>query len=406
MAKQIRKMLFVGDFPVQTGFGIVSANLIKTFRQHYEMHVLAVNYYGDYTPALDGLSVYPASGQGGDIWGKGRLVDLTAKINPDVVFILNDPWIAMEYSIVLDKFFKSNPRFIKPKMIVYTPIDAENVKQDFVEGLRFYDSIVTYTQFGVKQLMNRTNTEGLEVGLPKVEAVPHGVDRRVFHKLSVTRKDLRESMNLSEDDYVVLCLQRNQPRKRIDLTMYYFAEWVKRYSLPENVKFYYHGALQDFGIDIMQWAEYLGIQDRLAISSPNLRPDLGISPQQLNMVYNSADVFFTTTAAEGWCLPVAEAMSVGVPAILPRHTALAEWPEGNAEYMEVYPFPQLTDRGLNTIHYVTEKESAIAALHKLYTDHEYRKNLGERSLQHMQQDKFKWDVIGNQFLEIINGVLK
>jgi glycosyltransferase involved in cell wall biosynthesis len=150
----------------------------------------------------------------------------------------------------------------------------------------------------------------------------------------------------------------------------------------------------------------LKIDDRFVISSPNIRPDAGLTPQQLNMVYNSADVFFTTTAAEGWCLPVAEAMAVGIPAILPRHSALAEWPEGNAEYMDVYPWPSLTDRGLNTIHHVTEMESAIAALHKMYTDTQHRLELGERSMKHMHQDKFKWSVIANQFLEIINGVLK
>ena len=406
MAKEIRKMLFVGDFPVQTGFGVVAANLIKTFRQQFEVHVLAVNFYGDYSPALDGLRVYPASGSGSDIWGKGRLVELLMKIQPDVVFVLNDPWIAMDYASVFMKYKADSTRPIKTKFVVYTPIDAENVKQDFVEGLRAYDAVITYTDFGKTQLTNRIDKEGVDQGLEKVFVLPHGVDTSIFHQLPMPKDQLRESMNLSADDYIVLCLQRNQPRKRIDLTLYYFAEWVKRYNLPMSVKLYYHGALQDFGIDIMQWVEYLGIEDRLAISSPNLRPDVGLPAQQLNMVYNVADVFFTTTAAEGWCLPAAEAMAVGIPAILPKHSALAEWPAGNAEYMDIYPWPSLTDRGLNTIHHVTEMESAIASLHKMYTDANYRKELGKKSQAHMNQDCFKWPVIANQFTEIINGVLK
>lgn len=406
MAKEIRKMLFVGDFPVQTGFGVVAANLIKTFRQQFEVHVLAVNFYGDYSPALDGLRVYPASGSGSDIWGKGRLVELMAKIQPDVVFVLNDPWIAMDYASIFMKYKAESTRPVKAKFVVYTPIDAENVKQDFVEGLRAYDAVITYTDFGRQQLMDRVDKEGVQQGLDNVFVLPHGVDTSVFHQLPMPKADLRESMNLAADDYIVLCLQRNQPRKRIDLTLFYFAEWVKRYNLPNSVKMYYHGALQDFGIDIMQWVEYLGIEDRFAISSPNIRPDMGLPPQQLNMVYNVADVFFTTTAAEGWCLPAAEAMAVGIPAILPKHSALAEWPQGNAEYMDIYPWPSLTDRGLNTIHHVTEMESAIAALHKMYTDVEYRKQLGKQSQAHMNQDCFKWPVIANQFTEIINGVLK
>lgn len=404
MGKAIPKMLFVGDFPVQTGFGVVATNLINTFKKHYEVHVLAVNFYGDYHPSLDGLRVYPASGNGSDIWGKNRINELILKVVPDVVFILNDPWIAMDYANNFQALKAKNPK-MKTKFVVYTPVDAENVKQDFIDGLRLYDKVITYTEFGKRQLTSEFRGEA-SLDFDSVAVLPHGVDTSIFHKVDLTRKDLRESMNLSEDDYVVLCLQRNQPRKRLDLTFYYFAEWVKRYNLPKTVKIYYHGALQDFGIDIVQWCEYLGIEDRLAISSPNIRPDAGLSPQQLNMVYNSADVFFTTTAAEGWCLPASEAMATSVPVILPRHSALAEWPEGNAHYMDVYKFPTLTDRGLNTIHHVTEMESAIEALHTLFLNETYRKNLGESGMRHITQNKFKWNVIAQQFVEIIDGVLK
>jgi len=405
MGKVIPKMLFVGDFPVQTGFGVVATNLINTFKKHYEVHVLAVNFFGDYDPSLDGLHVYPASGNGNDIWGKGRLNELILKITPDIVFVLNDPWIAMDYANNF-KLVKEKYPALKTKYFAYIPVDAENVKQDFVEGLRLYDRVITYTQFGKDQLQYRMNSEGQDFSLQNVAVIPHGVNTNVFKKLDLDRKTLRGQMNLSEDDFVVLCLQRNQPRKRLDLTFYYFAEWVKRYSLPKSVKIYYHGALQDFGIDIVQWCEYLGIEDRLAISSPNIRPDSGLTVEQLNMVYNTADVFFTTTAAEGWCLPAAEAMATGVPVILPKHSALAEWPEGNAHYMDVYPFPSLTDRGLNTIHHVTEMESAINALNKLFIDETYRKNLGTKGMQHINQEKFKWPVIAKQFVEIIDGELK
>jgi D-inositol-3-phosphate glycosyltransferase len=405
MGKELPKMLYIGDFPVPTGFGIVSTNLINTFKKHYEMHVLGVNFYGDYHPAIEGLKVYPASGGGNDIWGKGRVIEMLVRVKPDVVFVLNDPWIAMDYGHIFEKFRNDFPG-AKTKFVVYTPVDAENVKLDFVNGLRIYDAVVTYTKFGAEQLQNVKDPEGNRAGLDEVFVIPHGVDHSIFKPIKAPRSEIRELLNMDPNDYVVLCLQRNQPRKRIDLTIYYFAEWVKRYNLPKSVKFYYHGALQDFGIDIVQWCEYLGVVDRLAISSPNIRPDVGLTAEQINIIYNNADVFFTTTAAEGWCLPASEAMAAGVPTILPNHSALSEWPEGNTCYMDIYPFPQLTDRGLNTVHHVTEMESAIAALHKMYTDHEYRKALGAAGHRHMSSEKFKWPVIANQFMEIINGVIK
>ena len=399
MSRPVQKMLYIGDFPVQTGFGVVSTNLIRTFKKIYDLHVLGVNYYGDYSPLIEGLKVYPAS-SGGEVWGVTRLAEMLTRIQPDIVFVLNDPWICRDYATVFAKYKADNPAF-KAKFIAYTPIDAENIKSEFVEGLQQYDRVVSYTNFGKRELENRPP----DIALKNVAVIPHGVNTQSFYPVP-DKKTLKKNMMLGEDDYIVLCLQRNQPRKRIDLTMYYFAEWVKRYDLPPNVRFYYHGALQDFGIDVLQWAAYLGIEERLAISSPNIRPDAGLPVEQLNMVYNAADVFFTTTAAEGWCLPVAEAMAVACPVIIPRHSALAEWPEGNAEYMEIYPWPALTDRGLNTIHHVTEMESAIAALHKLYTDKQYRLELGQRGFEHMTQKKFNWDVIARQFVEIIDEALK
>lgn len=395
MGKQLPVMLYVGDYPVQTGFGVVGTNLIKTFKKHYDVHVMGVNFYGDYNELNEGLKVYPASLNGSDIWGKDRLGEIIAKVYPDVVFILNDPWIGRDYGEVITKLKEMNPN-LKTKFYLYTPVDAKNVKQDFIDGLQVYDRVITYTDFGRRELENRPKGEGLK----NVAVVPHGVDTKTFFKIFEKDK-LKEHMRLSADDYIVLCLQRNQPRKRLDLTLYYFAEWVKRYNLPENVKLYYHGALQDFGIDILQWAEYLGIDNRIAISSPNIRPDRGLTPEQLNMVYNAADVFFTTTAAEGWCLPVAEAMAVGCPVIIPDHSALSEWPEGNAEYMKCYPFPTLSDRGLNTIHNVVDMESAIESLHRLYMDKRYREELGKAGEAHIRSSKFNWENIAKTFLKIM-----
>lgn len=396
-----KKMLYVGDFPIQTGFGVVSTNLIKHFREEYEMHVLGVNYHGDYNPLCDGLRVYPAI-TGGDIWGMSRLAPLIADIKPDVVFVLNDPWICAQYA----EQFAEIRKKVDTKFVAYTPVDAENVKAEFVRGLAQYDAVVTYTEFAREQLLKTSEAIAKlqPFSLGALYVVPHGVDTDTFYPLD--RAKVREKMRLAEDDYVVLCLQRNQPRKRIDITMFYFAEWVKRYNLPENVRFYYHGALNDFGIDIVQWAEYLGIEKRLALSSPSIRPDRGLTAEQVNMVYNAADVFFTTTMAEGWCLPVAEAMATKVPVIIPRHSALAEWPEGNCVYAEVYPFPYLTDRGLNTVHHITDMESAINALHTMYTNQELRTQVGQSGYDHMHSEKFRWGNIAEKFLKIIDEALE
>jgi D-inositol-3-phosphate glycosyltransferase len=393
MARELPKMLYVGDYPVPTGFGIVSKNLISTFRKHYDMHIIGINYFGDYDPLIEGLKVYPASAGGGEIYGFDKFFKLLIQLQPEVCFVLNDIWIAMDYNKRIAEYNKAFPEN-KTVFVLYTPIDAENIKEDFVKGVDNFDHIITYTEYGRRQLY-LGGFNGL------VHVIPHGVDLSRFKRMD--KKSVKSTMKLGADSFVVLNVSRNQPRKRLDLFFYIFAEWVKRYKIPENVRVYYHGALQDYGIDIIQWCEHLGIKDRLAISRPDLTPDNGLTDEQMNMVYNCADVFLTTTAAEGWGLPIAEAMSVGVPCILPNHSALAEWPEDNAMLVDCYPFPLLTDRGLNTIHHVIDVEKAIEALHKMYTDTEYRNKLGESSYKHMQNKKFNWESIARQFMDIIKN---
>lgn len=393
MARELPKMLYVGDFPVPTGFGIVSKNLIKHFRKYYDVHVIGINYFGDYDPLIEGLKVYPASAGDGEIYGFEKFFKLLTQIQPDVCFVLNDIWIAMDYAKKIKEYRKS-VKNAKTKFVLYTPIDAENIKLDFIEGVKEFDEVVTYTEFGRHQLI----TGGMD---KFIHVVPHGVDLNKFTRLD--KKETKRRMKMGEDDFVVLNVSRNQPRKRLDMFFYIFSEWVKRYSLPKNVRVYYHGALQDFGIDIIQWADYLGIKNRLAISRPDLTPSNGLTDEQMNMVYNSADVFFTTTAAEGWGLPIAEAMSVGVPCVLPAHSALTEWPEGNSVLVDCYPFPHLTDRGLNTIHHLIDVDKAVQSLQYLYANEQDRLALGEASYKHMRNDKFNWETIAKQFMEIFKN---
>lgn len=391
MARKVQKMLYVGDFPVPTGFGVVSKNLVSHFKKHYDMHIIGINYYGDYDPEIEGLKVYPASAGNGDVFGVDKFYQILQQIRPDVCFILNDVWIGMEYGAKIAEFKNDNPDSTT-KFVLYTPIDAENIKPMFIEGIGMYDNVVTYTEFGKNQLVLG--------GYSKfhIDVVPHGVNTKVFKPLN--KAEVRKAMNIGVDDYIVLNVSRNQPRKRLDLYFYIFSEWVKRYSLPKNVRVYYHGALRDVGIDIMQWCEYLGIQDRLVISSPELTANRGLTEDNMNMVYNSADVFFTTTAAEGWGLPIAEAMATGVPAILPNHSALPEWTGGNAHFVPCYPFPSLTDRGLNTIHHIINVDEAVKSLQFMYANKEARLKLGEDAYAHMTRDEFNWAKIADRFMEI------
>lgn len=396
-----RKLLIVADSAVSTGFAQVTHNLIHNLKDRWEIDVLAINYYGDPHDILKEARHWnPQALQYGDFYGMTRIVDLSQQLKPDIVFFINDPWILAEFSPLLPK--------VHGKKVGYVPVDARNVNKRFGERLNIFDYIVPYTEFA----RNELSYSGVTVPM---SPIVHGVDTELFRPLN--KKEVRALANIPNDWYVVQMVDRNGPRKRLDLGLYYFAEWVRTKHIPDNVYFYYHGALKDEGYDLGQLAKYLDdhytrvygktprIHDRLIFTSHYISPREGIPLDKLPYLYNIADVKLSTTVGEGFGLTTAESMACGVANVVPRYSALGEWANGGVEYIEINEIPYTTPKGVNTIGGIPDMRSAIKALDKLYRNPTYRNTIAKKGYDLITQDKFKWSNIADQFHTIFEGLL-
>ncbi len=95
--EEMVKILWVGDGVTPTGFSRVNHNIIKYLNKKYEVHHLAINYRGD--PHDYEHRIYPAAvpmGTQSDVWGYSRFISLLASIRPNIIFILNDPWVIQQ----------------------------------------------------------------------------------------------------------------------------------------------------------------------------------------------------------------------------------------------------------------------------------------------------------------------
>lgn len=381
--QQRPKLFVIGDsVTVTTGFGSVTRNLCKHFEKAWEIHMLAVNYYGDPHPLQAKYQLYvPAIGN--DIYGMNRIASLLPAIQPDVIFIVNDAWITTEYVQRIRKLSPNVP------IIAYIPVDAEHMPRQYVEPLNQCDFVVAYTHFGLNELKKSGLTTNSAV-------IYHGIDITDFKP--VEQKVARKETGIPDEWYVVTNVARNQSRKRLDLAFYYFAEWVKRTNKPEHVKLYYHGAVNDIGWGLEDLAQYWGIDNRLIITSRDMTPANMLPVEKLKYVYASSDVFFTTCASEGWNLPLAEAMACKVPALVPRDSAMAEWPNDTVEYMELLEdYVNVNIQGVNTIMHVPSLASFIDRMEYLYHNPEYRKQKAMDGYLHITQPSFKWSTIAQQF---------
>jgi glycosyltransferase involved in cell wall biosynthesis len=152
--------------------------------------------------------------------------------------------------------------------------------------------------------------------------IPHGLNHNQFYPITKSNTEYTEFINFrnnivgGEDvDFIMFFNSRNIRRKQIPDTMLAFKAFLD--SLPkekaDKCRFILHTELStDHGTDLNAVAEYLfsGKYEKNIIFSHNK-----LSRQQLNWLYNLADVQILLTSNEGWGLTITEAILTGTPII-------------------------------------------------------------------------------------------
>ncbi|HEY8429615.1 MAG TPA: glycosyltransferase family 4 protein [Sandaracinaceae bacterium] len=385
----MRRMIWVGDAVAPTGFGRVTHAIVPELQAHgWDVHVLGINYLGD--PHSYPYPIFPAS-RGGDVYGLGRIGALVERLEPDVVVVLNDPWIVAQFAAL---------RLPVP-LVGYMPVDAPNIRESVAQALSSGVALsIFYTQFGLDELRAR-GFRG------RSAVIPHGVDLDVFQPMprAVARRSLGLDQFLPAGSFVVGNVNRNQPRKRLDLTVQYFARWLEE-SKPDRPAFLYlHCAERDQGWDVRQLAEYYGVRRRLLVTHGFATPLQGPPPEWLRALYCALDLQVSTTLGEGWGLTTMEGMACGVPQLVPEWSALAEWPRGAVRYVPVTSYVAAAQQ-LNTIGGVADAQVFVAELDELYRNDLEREALGRRGRELVSRPEFRWSTIGERFHQELTGLLE
>ena len=377
------RLLWVGDAGCYTGFAEVTRNVLTNLLPVWDVAALAINYFGD--PHTEPFPLYPAS-LGGDVFGVNRLDQVIQKFKPDAVGVLNDPWIAKDYLPVLNKY-SNLVRF------VYTPIDSPHVAPGFAQALNDYDAVISYTEFGALEL-NKSGTT------TRMFIAPHGIDTKKFYPVQGARKKL----GIPEDWFIVGFVGRNQPRKRIDLAMRAFADFIRDKTDEEKskIKFYYHGNTHDIGWNIVDMAAAFGIVDNIALTSDT---NVVVPQETLNLIYNSFNVMLSTTMGEGWGLCNMEAAACGVAQIVPAWSALQEWLIMGSIQVPC-PDIMVNTGGINTFGGIVSHEGVVEALHTLYENPSMRIKLGIEARELVTSPLYDWRNIAQQFDGIIREVAR
>lgn len=331
-------LLAVVDSPTrQTGFSLVGQKLMSRWKPYFErIDVWAIGYSG--FPGRPGtvhqdlwqnppFVLYPAT-YGDEPWYDARR--LQALLNLILQGDYTHLWILQDHFLLTMHHFaqclEEACRRKNIKSFYYCPVDAP-MNPDWAKIVECVDVPVAYTEYGRQELIRHV---GALPCSPQIGVIPHGVDTAIYRPLSrEERAKLRgERIHgwLNENDLLLINVNANQRRKdpvrcletlaalhraghkRFKLLMHMPDESSDQVSLES--------AAQQLGLIRGQEWDHTG---NLFASG-----DGTLAETDVNLLYNIADFYLTTTLGEGWGLGITEALAAGLTVLVPDHTACRE----------------------------------------------------------------------------------
>jgi len=317
--KKFKYMLVSTHMHQFTGYSKVSHGIINELKN---LDWLQVYHFGfqkmpevpqGFRPYPSNVEVFDAAGSEKPLqqgFGYNLLPEYIRQRKPNVVMIYNDLSVVARF---LEEIRKSGIQR-DFKIWVYCDQVYNTQLQMYLDILnRDADMIFTFTNGWKKCLKEQGITRPLDV-------ITHGFDSKKFFQ--VPRELARKQLGLPNDRFIILNLNRNQPRKRYDILIMAFVELLVKYPTKPIYLLcvcdkgekggwplfdLYQRELKLRKVPVEQYA------DRLMVSSV----DMVFRDEDINMFYNAANIGVNTADGEGWGLCNFEQMGVGVPQVVP-----------------------------------------------------------------------------------------
>ena len=312
------KVLFFGTHPNQfNGYSKVVYELMKCMSKMNDIQLTVYGFQNFYEnqnhrPEMpSNVFVYDAfanerpKNMG---FGVTEVQDFVNLNNPDVCIVYNDMIVISNIVNELKKI--PNRKF---KIITYVDQVYLNQKKVFIDFINNNSDVsILFTEYWKENILQ----QGLKT---PAYALPHGFNPQAFYPIP---KDIaRRYFGIPQDDFIILNLNRNQPRKRWDICLKAFAELVSR-NMDKPIKMVIATALIGAWNLIEIYERELskrnitlekGIQHIITIDNPQR-----ITDEETNILYNVADIGINTCDGEGFGLCNFEQAGIGIPQVIPR----------------------------------------------------------------------------------------
>jgi glycosyltransferase involved in cell wall biosynthesis len=316
------KLLFISThFQQASGYAKVSHGII---RELAKLPWLEVVHFGiQSNPALSLNRPYPSNVKVYDArihetkkeegFGYSEIVSVMEAEKPNLVFLYNDIAVCTKYLNLIIPLKVSGKQsfqvwtYLDQVYECQPPVELESIQRD---SDRFFVFSKEWRDILKRQGVTRP-----------IDVLNHGFDPAVFKSSELTKSAARAKMNIPDDIFLFLNVNRNQPRKRHDLLVMAFVDLIVRH--PSKSVFLMcvcdkgdKGGFPIFDIFtrelLLRGANPEQFKNRLLISAR----DMTFTDEEIGLFYRIADVGVTAADGEGFGLCTFEQMGLGVPQIV------------------------------------------------------------------------------------------
>ena len=241
-------------------------------------------------------------------FGESLIKDYLTRIDPDIVIIYNDLVVIQSLTNKINTI--ENRRF---KLMPYVDIVYNSERNNLIKYLnRTCDGAIMFTQHWDNVIIKQGFTKPTRV-------VEHGFNPNMY--FPVPKDICRQYFSISTDDFVIVNLNRNQPRKRWDICLMVFMKLISKHP-DSKIKLLIASPLNGSWdlVDIMisecrkYNIDFNTMKSRLIIiQNPQKLTDFDI-----NVMYNLGDIGLNTCDGEGFGLCNFEQAALGIPQVVPH----------------------------------------------------------------------------------------
>ena len=321
MAKK-KILLMSDDLRMHSGVATVSKDIVVETLNEYDWAQIggAIKHpeVGKIVDMSEGLSefgikdgylrIYPVDGYGSE----DILREVMSRENPDAILHYTDPrfWI---WFYQMESEIRRN-----------IPIFYYNIWDDLPDpqyNTNYYRSCdllmgISKQTYGInKRLLKPYGYEDWQITY-----VPHGISPRRFHKIEdddAKLLDFEEKHRLLDKKFKILYSNRNIRRKQpgdVMLAYKYFMDELTPEQREECVLVWHCAPIDDNGTDLPRVCRHLIPDYDICFTYDN--ENEAFSDEDMNLLFNSADVYINMASNEGFGLGSAEALTVGTPIIV------------------------------------------------------------------------------------------